>query len=200
MALVQACCCAPWWRASGKTLPQALVRWGTEVARSLYVAALHLAGHEVRGGGPAGPRLPFDLDWLAAFEEFRFPHYGRVQLDDIELELRWAVEPWHVLGRNHQFGTSRYVDSSVERLQLKATGLTEGRYVLSCNGRQVPMRTTGRHGEYVGCALPGVAATLGPAPLIGVHVPWYLTSSIPGTAAPLAAAATTCRPPGRAQL
>jgi len=116
---------------------------------------------------------PFDLDWLAAFEEFRFPHYGRVQLDDIELELRWAVEPWHVLGEETtSFGTSRYVDSSVERLQLKATGLTEGRYVLCCNGRRVPIRTTGRHGEYVG----GVRyrAWQPPSalhPLIGVHVP-----------------------------
>mgnify|MGYP000088399878 CR=1 FL=1 len=94
---------------------------------------------------------PFELDWLAPFEEFRFPHYGRVKLDDIEIELRWAIEPWHVLGEeSSSFGTSRYVDSSVERLQIKVTGLTDSRYALTCNGRRVPLRNTSRHGEYVG--------------------------------------------------
>jgi uncharacterized protein (DUF2126 family) len=94
--------------------------------------------------------LPFQLEWLAAFEEFRFPHYGRLKVDDIELELRWAIEPWHVLGEEiSAMGTSRYVDSSVERLQVKLSGLTEGRYVLACNGRRVPLRSTGRKGEFV---------------------------------------------------
>ncbi|MBE0482199.1 MAG: transglutaminase family protein [Bacterioplanes sp.] len=116
---------------------------------------------------------PFQLEWLAPFEEFRFPHYGRVTLDDIELELRWAIEPWHVLGEeSSSFGTARYVDSSVERLQIKATGLTDGRYVLACNGRRVPLRQTGRHGEYVGAVR--YRAWQPPSalhPNIGVHVP-----------------------------
>jgi uncharacterized protein (DUF2126 family) len=116
---------------------------------------------------------PFQLEWLAAFEEFRFPHYGRVQIDDIELELRWAVEPWHVLGEEStSFGTSRYVDSSIERLQVRVTGMTPGRHVIACNGRRVPMRSTGQHSEFVG----GVRyrAWQPPSalhPLIGVHVP-----------------------------
>jgi uncharacterized protein (DUF2126 family) len=93
---------------------------------------------------------PFQLEWLAPFEEFRFPHYGNLDIGDINLELRWAIEPWHVLGEEiSSFGTSRYVDSSVERLQVKLTGLTPERYVLACNGRRVPLRSTGRHGEYV---------------------------------------------------
>ena len=116
---------------------------------------------------------PFQLEWLAPFEEFRFPHYGRVQIDDIELELRWAVEPWHVLGEeSSSFGTSRYVDSSVERLQIKATGLTEGRHIITCNGRRVPLRNTGTHAEYVaGVRYRAWQPTSALHPTIGVHVP-----------------------------
>lgn len=174
MALVQAlllrCLVARFWT---KPYHKPLVRWGTELhdrfmlPHYIWQDMKHVV-EDLREHG-----YPFDLAWLAPFEEFRFPHYGRVQIDDIELELRWAVEPWHVLGEETtSFGTSRYVDSSIERLQLRATGLTEGRYVLSCNGRRVPMRNTGTHGEYVG----GVRyrAWQPPSalhPRIGVHVP-----------------------------
>ena len=117
--------------------------------------------------------LEFDLAWLAPFEEFRFPHYGRVQLDNIEMELRWAIEPWHVLGEEvGSFGTARYVDSSVERLQIKLTGLTDGRYVLACNNQLVPLKSTGTQGEFV--AAVRYRAWQPPSalhPTIGVHVP-----------------------------
>ncbi|MFK8048139.1 MAG: DUF2126 domain-containing protein [Halioglobus sp.] len=176
MALVQAllirCLIARFW---DNPYQKPLVRWGTELhdrfmlPHYLWQDMKHVVEDlQVHG-------YSFQLEWLAPFEEFRFPHYGRVQLDGIELELRWAVEPWHVLGEeNSSFGTSRYVDSSVERLQIKATGLTDGRYVLSCNGRRVPMRNTGRHAEYVG----GVRyrAWQPPSalhPMIGVHVPLH---------------------------
>ena len=174
MALVQAlllrALVARFWK---KPYHKPLVRWGTELHDRFMLPHYIWQDMKFVVADLQAHGYPFDLDWLAAFEEFRFPHYGRVQLDDIELELRWAVEPWHVLGEETtSFGTSRYVDSSVERLQLKATGLTEGRYVLCCNGRRVPIRTTGRHGEYVG----GVRyrAWQPPSalhPLIGVHVP-----------------------------
>ncbi len=174
MALVQAlllrCLVARFWHTP---YHKPLIRWGTELhdrfmlPHYIWQDMKHVV-EDLREHG-----YPFDLEWLAPFEEFRFPHYGRVQLDDIELELRWAVEPWHVLGEETtSFGTSRYVDSSVERLQIRATGLTEGRYVLACNGRRVPMRSTGRHAEHVG----GVRyrAWSPPSalhPMIGVHVP-----------------------------
>lgn len=117
--------------------------------------------------------IEFDLDWLLPFEEFRFPHYGRVQLDDASLELRWAIEPWHVLGEEvGSFGTARYVDSSVERVQIKATGLTDSRYIVVCNGRRVPMNPTGRHGEYVaGVRYRAWQPPSALHPTIGVHAP-----------------------------
>ncbi|MEZ5572127.1 MAG: transglutaminase family protein [Halioglobus sp.] len=150
-----------------------LIRWGTELHDRFMLPHyiwqdMKFVVEDLQDHG-----YPFQLEWLAAFEEFRFPHYGRVQIDDIEMELRWAVEPWHVLGEeSSSFGTSRYVDSSVERLQLRVTGMTEGRYVVACNGRRVPMRSTGRHAEFVG----GVRyrAWQPPSalhPMIGVHVP-----------------------------
>ncbi len=92
----------------------------------------------------------FEREWFAPFFEFRFPHYGTVDLDGVAVELRFAIEPWHVLGEEVALGgTARYVDSSVERLQVKVDGMTDPRHVLTCNGRRVPLHATGRVGEYV---------------------------------------------------
>ena len=94
--------------------------------------------------------IAFKLEWLLPFEEFRFPYYGRSQVGNIDIELRFAIEPWHVLGEEVSFiGTSRYVDSSVERIQVKIYGLTDNRYVLSCNDRHVPLTKTDTQGIYV---------------------------------------------------
>lgn len=115
----------------------------------------------------------FDEDWLLPFEEFRFPHYGRVRIDDVEIELRWAIEPWHVLGEEvGSFGTARYVDSSVERVQIKVNGLTEGRHVIACNGRRLPLVSTGKHGEFVaGVRYRAWAPPSALHPTIGVNTP-----------------------------
>ena len=150
-----------------------LVRWGTLLHDKFMLP--HYVWEDLRDvvNDLNEHGYPFELEWLAAFEEFRFPHYGRVQLDDIEIELRWAIEPWHVLGEEvSSFGTSRYVDSSLERLQVKVSGLTPGRYVLACNGRRVCLNATGKHGEFVG----GVRyrAWQPPSalhPTIGIHSP-----------------------------
>ncbi len=94
--------------------------------------------------------LGFERDWFAPHLEFRFPRYGRVAYRGVEVELRQALEPWHVLGEEPgSSGTTRFVDSSVERLQVRVQGLVGDRYVLACNGRRVPLHPTGIHGEWV---------------------------------------------------
>jgi uncharacterized protein (DUF2126 family) len=92
----------------------------------------------------------FEPSWFAPHFEFRYPVLGRVNCLGIDLELRQATEPWYVLGEEPAAGaTARYVDSSVERLQVTANGLPDDRYVVACNGRRVPLHGTGVQGEWV---------------------------------------------------
>lgn len=93
----------------------------------------------------------FEAQWFAPFFEFRFPRYGTVVCQGMELELRQALEPWHVLGEEAAgSGTTRYVDSSVERLQVKVRHLNPRRFAVLCNGRPVPLAPTGTRGKGVG--------------------------------------------------
>jgi len=127
-----------------------LVRWGTLLHDRFMLPHYVWADIKevVRDLNEHG--YPFQEAWLLPFEEFRFPHYGRVQIDDKEIEIRWAIEPWHVLGEEvGSFGTARYVDSSVERVQVRLSGLTDNRHILACNGRRVPLSSTGKQGEFV---------------------------------------------------
>ncbi len=93
---------------------------------------------------------PVDPQWFAPFLEFRFPVCGRVCYDGVEIELRQAIEPWYVLGEEPGAGgTSRYVDSSVERLQARVRGLVPERFTVTCNGVQLPLRPIGSGEELV---------------------------------------------------
>ncbi len=92
----------------------------------------------------------FEESWFAPHFEFRFPRYGAIQQGDIEIELRQALEPWHVLGEDGApGGTARYVDSSLERVQVRVRGLHDQRFQIGCNGVRVPLSPTGRPGEAV---------------------------------------------------
>ena len=127
-----------------------LIRWGTELHDKFMLphfvrADMIDVSAELRRAG-----IAFDWAWLEPFHEFRFPVYGRVCHDGVEIEVRMALEPWHVLGEETTgTGTARYVDSSVERVQVRIRGMVEERHVLVCNGRRIPLHPTGRRGEFV---------------------------------------------------
>ncbi|HEX9464159.1 MAG TPA: transglutaminase family protein [Alphaproteobacteria bacterium] len=116
---------------------------------------------------------PFEADWFAPHYELRFPEIGAVAYRNIHLELRQAIEPWPVLGEEPAGGsTVRYVDSSLERVQVKLRNLTDGRYVVTCNGVRVPLHPTGAEGEYVaGIRYRAWAPAASLHPTIGVHAP-----------------------------
>ncbi len=136
------------WREPYREKP---IRWGTRL-HDLFMLPHYVRKDfsqviedlRERGG------YEFDLEWFTPHFEFRYPLFGRAAYQGVELDIRQAGEPWYVLGEEPAAGaTARYVDSSVERVQVKVRGLVGERYTVCCNGQRVPLQSTGVHGEYV---------------------------------------------------
>ena len=127
-----------------------LIRWGTELHDKFllpHFAYLDMVDvvNDLKDAG-----YEFDISWFDPFFEFRFPHHGGITVDNIQLEIRLGIEPWHVLGEElSNSGTARFVDSSLERLQVKVSGIIPERHILLCKGCRIPLRSTGTKGEYV---------------------------------------------------
>ncbi|MEM1148953.1 MAG: transglutaminase family protein [Pseudomonadota bacterium] len=98
-----------------------------------------------------GLGLSLDPAWFAAQFDFRFPKVGTIEQDGHVLEVRNALEPWHVLGEEGAAsGTTRFVDSSLERLQVRLTAAPgELPPTVTCNGYRLPLQPGRRHGEQV---------------------------------------------------
>jgi uncharacterized protein (DUF2126 family) len=150
-----------------------VTRWGTELHDRFLLPSfvkmdLDDVLAEMREAGYA-----FDSAWFAPHFEFRFPLVGQVRSNGVELTLRNALEPWHVMGEEGAIGgTVRYVDSSLERIEVRATGLNESRYTITVNGKAMPMRSTGTTGEFVaGVRYKAWAPPSALHPTIGVHAP-----------------------------
>ncbi|MDE8344758.1 MAG: transglutaminase family protein [Acidocella sp.] len=133
-----------------KPYERRLIRWGTRLHDEFLLP--HYADADFKDAlaelGDFG--FPLNPEWFAPHMEFRFPQAGEIVARDMKIELRHALEPWHVLGEEQTSGgTARYVDSSAERLQAKVSGWVDERYVLACNGAALPLQRTEVQGEYV---------------------------------------------------
>jgi uncharacterized protein (DUF2126 family)/transglutaminase-like putative cysteine protease len=129
---------------------QNLVRWRTEVHDRFLLPHFVRQDLEDILAELNASGYPIKPEWFASHFEFRFPFYGTIEHRGVELELRQAIEPWNVLGEESAgSATARYVDSSVERLQVLANGMVDSRHVVTCNGYRVPLHPTGTNGQFV---------------------------------------------------
>ena len=153
--------------------PARLARWGTELHDRFMLPFFVWQDFEDVLAELAGAGFPLRAAWFAPHFEFRFPRHGDFAARGAEIEIRSALEPWHVMGEDAAAGgTARYVDSSLERLQVKVSGLAPDRYVVTCNGVAIPLQPTGRVGEHVaGVRYRAWQPPRCLHPHIGVHAP-----------------------------
>ncbi|WP_243074394.1 DUF2126 domain-containing protein [Microbacterium sp. SS28] len=137
-----------------KPLAAPLVRWGTRLHEDFLLPEGAIRDIDEVVGDLRAHGIAFEETWFDAFTEFRFPRIGMTRISTVagagvDLELRHAIEPWHVLGEEASAGgTARYVDSSTQRLQVKVRGIDPHRHLVTCNQVPVPLTPTGHVGEY----------------------------------------------------
>jgi len=133
---------ARFWKQPYK---QKLAQWGTELHDRFMLPHFVAQDFDDVLADLSAAGYPLEPEWFAPHHEFRFPQHGEVAQRGVVLELRHALEPWHVMGEEPgPGGAVRCVDSSVERLQVKVNGMTDTRHFISCNGRRVPLHPRAR--------------------------------------------------------
>jgi uncharacterized protein (DUF2126 family)/transglutaminase-like putative cysteine protease len=169
-ALLVRSLCAWFWNQPYTRQP---VRWGTSLVDRFMLP--HYVSEDFAGVIDDLNRAGFPLErsWFDPHYEFRFPLCGKVVVADTEIELRQALEPWHVLGEEAAGGgNARYVDSSVERLQVFVRGALPDRHVVTCNGRRLPLSPTQTREDHVaGVRFRAWQPPNALHPTIGVHAP-----------------------------
>ncbi|AFQ50895.1 DUF2126 domain-containing protein [Burkholderia cepacia] len=150
-----------------------LTRWGTALHDRFMLPAFLKMDFDDVLAELCDAGFGFEPAWFAPHFEFRFPLFGQIAVNGMQLSLRGALEPWHVMGEEGApGGTVRYVDSSLERLEVRVTGLNDNRHVVTVNGRALPLQPTGTVGEYVaGVRYKAWAPPSALHPTIGVHAP-----------------------------
>ena len=147
MTLLVRACIACFWKTPYN---HKLIRWGTRLHDQFMLPQrlwedLADVVQFLNSNG-----YSFQLDWFRPFLEFRFPKYGSTQIGPVKLELRLALEAWNVMGEElYQGAVSRGVDAAVERLQVKIEGFIDSRYVVTCNGRRLPLKPTSENGTFI---------------------------------------------------
>jgi len=139
-----------WKQPYKPTSKTRLTRWGTQLHDRFMLPTFIMMDFEDVVAELQHAGFDFEAGWFAPHMEFRFPSIGHVDLRGMRLSLRTALEPWHVMGEEGAAGGMvRYVDSSLERIELKVSGYTDNRYAIAVNGVVPTLAPTGVEGEFV---------------------------------------------------